>query len=57
MEDYFKKNSKEISWELLLNKYINLTGDKFFSLKEQTFRWVNINFQGDFRKANKLFKS
>ena len=47
MDKFLVKNNKRLSWEIVLDKYINTTNDSLFILKNQFFFWRNINFESD----------
>ena len=47
MDKFLVKNNKRLSWEIVLDKYINTTNDSLFVLKNQFFFWRNINFKSD----------
>ena len=54
MDTFFDKNNKKLSWENVLNKYIQLKLDKFYILKKQCYNWININEHVDLLKAQKI---
>ena len=57
MEKKFrKKDNRYLSWEYVMNMFINETKVKLFILHNQTTEWVNINRVSDLKRAKKLFK-
>lgn len=56
MKIYFKNYGKSSTWEFMLNNFINdYKKIKINVLKDQNFKWVNINSPKDLTYAKKLF--
>ena len=56
MEVYFKKKlNKKLSWEIVINDFIQKNPNTFKILNHQRYPWININRIEDFNKAKKLF--
>ena len=56
MNDYFKINGSDMTWEYILSDFIQFNyNEKFFILKNQIFNWVNVNTPKDIILAKKLF--
>ena len=43
------------TWEWLLSDFLQITNEKVFVLKNQNFRWINMNTFSDYVYAKKLF--
>lgn len=54
MDRFFNHKTKLLSWESLINNYLEKNEDKIFVLNKQNFSWININTFGDYLKAKKL---
>jgi choline kinase len=54
MDKFLVKNNKRLSWEIVLDKYINASRDSLFVLKNQLFFWRNINFESDLLYIKKM---
>lgn len=58
MEEYFKyKERKKFSWEVMLNDYIQKNPKSFKILRNQNYKWVNINRINDYNYAKRIFKN
>ena len=56
MDKFFNdKKNRLLSWEQVINKYINFKSDKFYCLKKQYYKWININKMSDYNLAIKNF--
>jgi len=56
MGKYFKSYGSHFTWEFIINDFIQTNNkDKLYILKNQIFKWVNINTSKDFLLAKKLF--
>lgn len=57
MDNYFQgKNKKKLSWELVIDEFIQKNPNSFQVLNNQVYPWININRVSDFNKAKKIFK-
>ena len=54
MDKFFNHKTKLLSWESLINNYLEKNEDKIFVLNKQNFSWININTFRDYLKAKKL---
>lgn len=54
MRDFFNKKNKSLSWEALINIYIQKTKDSLFILKNQNYYWKNINTVDDYLTAKSI---
>ena len=54
LKQYFKKNSKNITWEYPLSEF--LTKKKTYIIQNQKFSWFNINTLQDLNNAKKFIK-
>ena len=56
MDNYFKnKKNKKLSWEIVINDFIQENPKSFKILKNQNFPWININRIKDYHEAKKIF--
>tara|TARA_B100000780_G_C21094249_1_gene441175 strand:- start:551 stop:1300 length:750 start_codon:yes stop_codon:yes gene_type:complete len=56
MDKFFRdKKNRLLSWEQVINKYLNFKNDKFYCLKKQYYKWININKMSDYNLAIKNF--
>ena len=51
LNDYFKKFTNNITWEYPLSDFA--TTNNIHILKDQNFRWININTISDLNKARR----
>ncbi len=56
-EEFKNKNNIKLSWEEMINKFINISKQKFYTLKKQNFFWININTKKDYFSAKRIGKS
>lgn len=56
MRDYFIRYNSHLTWEIVLNHFINQKKAKIYSLKNQKFFWFNINKISDLKEANSFYK-
>ena len=57
MSEYFKyQERKKFSWEVMLNDFIQKNPRSFKVLRNQDYKWVNINRIDDYNLAKKIFK-
>ena len=52
LRNYFKKNSKNITWEYPMSDFAHTSN--LHTLKNQNYEWININTKKDLNEANKL---
>ena len=52
LKNYFKKNSKNITWEYPMSDFAHTSN--LHTLKNQNYEWININTKKDLNEANKL---
>lgn len=57
MSKFLKGNNKMLSWEFVIDRFINLTKTRIYMLFNQNFSWVNINTIKDLIDAKKVYKS
>ena len=50
---YFKKETNNITWEYPLSDFVNK--NDFYVLRNQSFKWANINTMQDLNQARKDF--
>ena len=56
MNGYFKyQKRKKFSWEVMLNDFIQKNPKSFEILKNQNYKWVNVNRISDYKFAKKTF--
>lgn len=56
MKDYFEINGSGMTWEYILSDFIQFqSNEKIFILKNQIFKWVNVNTLKDLSAAKKIF--
>jgi|TARA_B110001452_G_C15192730_1_gene414076 choline kinase len=51
MDKFLVRKNKRLSWEIVLDNYINKTCDSLFVLKNQNYAWTNINYYKDFKRV------
>ena len=53
------KNKKKLlmSWEDMLNNFIKSTNANFSILKNQNYKWINVNTIKDYAKVKKIFRN
>lgn len=53
------KNKKKLlmSWEDMLNNFIKSTNANFYILKNQNYKWINVNTIKDYAKVKKIFRN
>jgi choline kinase len=57
MKKFFKDScNKTLSWEQVINYYIKKNPNAFKIIKDNNFKWVNINREKDLKAARKIFK-
>ena len=56
MSDYFKSHGTSLTWEFIINDFIKDNKNKVYTLKNQIYKWVNVNTNNDLILAKKLFK-
>ena len=55
MQNRFKiKKNQNLSWEILINSFIQLNKNRLFALKKQNFKWININRIKDYQIAKNM---
>ena len=58
MQKRFKiKKNQNLSWEILINSFIQLNKNHLFALKKQNFKWININRIKDYKIAKNMVKN
>jgi len=56
IDQYFKVHGSGMTWEYIINDFIkNNKLEKIYVLKNQIYKWVNINTVKDLSQAKKLF--
>ena len=53
-KEFKNKSNIKLSWEEMINKFINISKQKFYILKKQNYFWVNINTKKDYYIAKKF---
>ena len=56
MKNFLKGRNKTKPWEFVINKYIEKFPGQLYTLKNQSYNWININTVKDYNLAKKNFK-
>jgi len=58
MKKYFKINGSNMTWEFIINDFIKYNNvDKIYTIKNQVYKWVNVNTAKDLALAKKIFNN
>ena len=56
MDNFLINDNKKLSWEFMLNYFIDMYRDKFYAINNQTYIWKNVNYIKDYRYLIKNVK-
>tara|TARA_B100001057_G_C22850729_1_gene950866 strand:+ start:1592 stop:2359 length:768 start_codon:yes stop_codon:yes gene_type:complete len=56
LKEYFLINGTDETWEYPLSTFLNKKKEKIFSLRNQTYNWINVNSYSDLIFARNIYK-